>query len=206
VWRNLGVAWRVSELSHKPYPAGRATHGGIEGILALRFGHPFGADEVEAVRITGPPLIERLCGRSDIPTPNPSYARLCMGFVGAKVLQHGTIDLAHYRGAELADPVTHDLARRITIEADRNPDPNAMVPQDVVVVLRNGRKLEWQCKDMLGGPARRLTREQHLAKFRRCLDFAAEPLTADAGAKLIELVDRLEQVGDVRELTEVLTR
>jgi len=35
-WDSLGKAWLVSELSHKPYPAGRATHGGIEGIMALR--------------------------------------------------------------------------------------------------------------------------------------------------------------------------
>jgi 2-methylcitrate dehydratase PrpD len=31
-----GRRWLISELSHKPYPAGRATHGGVEGLQILR--------------------------------------------------------------------------------------------------------------------------------------------------------------------------
>src|SRR5437762_7174383 len=35
----LGQAWRVSELSHKPFPSGRATHGGIDGLQRLIAAH-----------------------------------------------------------------------------------------------------------------------------------------------------------------------
>jgi 2-methylcitrate dehydratase PrpD len=203
-WDSLGRTWRISEMSHKPYPAGRATHGGIEGIMALRAQHPFEAGEVVSVKVIGPPLIKRLCGRPDIPAPNANYARLCMPFIGAKVLLHGKIDLAHYRGAELTDPTTHELAKLITMESDDNPDPNALVPQQVVITLRDGTVLRWQCEIMLANPARRLTRAQHLTKFRRCLDFAEVPLRAGTGETLIDLVDRLEQLSDVRELTAPL--
>jgi aconitate decarboxylase len=203
-WARLGRAWLVSELSHKPYPAGRATHGGIEGIVTLRRQRPFGADEVSTVSVVGPPLIKRLCGRPDIPSPNANYARLCMAFVGAKVLLHGEIDLAHYRGAELTDAATHELAKRIVVMPDGNPDPNAFVPQEVVVALKDGTVLRWHCVAMLASPARRLSRGQHLAKFRRCLDFAKQPPRSGAGDTLIDLVDRLEHLTDVRELTEPL--
>jgi 2-methylcitrate dehydratase PrpD len=203
-WDRLGQSWFVSELSHKPYPAGRATHGGIEGIMVLREQRPFAAADVATVQVIGPPLIKRLCGRPAVASPNANYARLCMPFVGAKVLLHGTIDLAHFRGAELTDPATHALAARIVMQADGNPDPNALVPQEVVVTLKDATVLRWHCPVMLANPARRLTREQHLAKFRRCLDFAQEPLRPGAGEAMIELVDRLEQLADVRELTEPL--
>ena len=139
-WDSLGKTWLVSELSHKPFPAGRATHGGIEGIMALREQHKFRPEDVAAVNVIGPPLIKRLCGRPDIPAPNANYARLCMAFIGAKVLLHGKIDVAHYRGAELTDPATHELAKRITMTADGNPDPNALVPQEVVITLKNGER------------------------------------------------------------------
>jgi aconitate decarboxylase len=201
-WENLGGPRRVSELSHKPYPAGRATHGGIEGIMALRAQRPFSADDVASLNVIGPPLISRLCGRPDIPAPNANYARLCMPFVGAKVLLHGNIDLAHFRGHGLTDPATHELARRIVMTSDGNPDPNALVPQEVVITLKDATVLRWNCDGMFGNPARRLTRKQHLAKFRRCLAFAREPLRPGAGDSLIDLVDRLEQLSDVRELTE----
>ena len=78
--------------------------------MALRRQRPFGTDEVSAVNVIGPPLIKRLCGRLDIPSPNANYVYLCMPFIDAKVLLHGKIDLAHYRGPELTDPVTHELA------------------------------------------------------------------------------------------------
>jgi 2-methylcitrate dehydratase PrpD len=203
-WARLGKAWLVSELSHKPYPAGRATHGGIEGIMALRQQRPFGADDVGAVNVIGPPLIKRLCGRPDIPAPSASYARLCMPFIGAKVLLHGKIDLAHYRGAELTDPATHELAKRIVVTSDGTPDPNSFVPQEIVVTLRDGTALRWHCDAMLASPSRRLTREQHLTKFRRCLDFAKEPLRPGTSEMLIDLVDRLEQLTQIRELTDLL--
>ncbi len=58
---------------------------------------------------------------------------------------------------------------------------------------------------MLASPTRRLTREQHLTKFRRCWEFAEAPLTEAARDKLIDLVDRLEDVSDVRELTALTT-
>ena len=62
---SLGQRWRIAELSHKPYPAGRATHAGIEGILALRQQHGFVPDDVAKITILGPPVTARLCGRPE---------------------------------------------------------------------------------------------------------------------------------------------
>jgi 2-methylcitrate dehydratase PrpD len=138
-----------------------------------------------------------------VPEAGPSYARLCLAYAVAKVLQKGSIDLADFRGDALADTVTHELAARVTMCDDGNPDPNALAPQAVVVHLKNGTTLSWHCETMLAHPARPLTHAQHLAKFRRCLDFAATPLAPDAGARLIDAVDRLEELADVRMLASL---
>jgi aconitate decarboxylase len=201
IWGGLGRDWRVCEMSHKPWPAGRATHGGIEGLLALREQHGFRADEVRRVRVIVPPLTHRLVARPDLPEPNASYARLCMPFIGAKALLTGTVDIDHCRGEALTDKATHELALRIVTEMNGNPDPNALAPQRVDVTLRSGDTLRWTCDTMLANPARPLTREQHVRKFMSCLEFAQEPLAATG---LIDLVDRLEQVADVRALCALL--
>ncbi len=200
----LGRQWRIAEFSHKPYPAGRATHGGIEGVAALRLQANFAPHEVADVRISAPPLIVRLVGRPDLPAPEPTYARLCMAYVVAKVLQHGTLDPTHFRGAALADPATHALAARVRTEADGNTDPNALDPQEVTVHLADGRVLIWRCTSMLASPSRPLDRAAHLDKFRRCWHSAAEPLPPENGERLIALADRLETVADLRELTRCL--
>src|SRR5262249_16283431 len=124
--------------------------------------------------------------------------------IAAKVLLHGHIDLAHYRGAELTDPSTHELAKRLVVTCDDNPDPNALVPQEVVITLMDATVLRWRCPAMLADPSRRLTREQHLKKSPRCPDFAQAPLAPGAGNTLIDLVDRLEQLSDVRALMKPL--
>jgi 2-methylcitrate dehydratase PrpD len=202
VWRDLGRIRRVTELSHKPYPSGRATHGGIEGVAALRAEHGFAPGEVERIIVRGPPLVVQLCGRPALPEPSPAYARLCMGFAVAKLLLEDEPDPTHYRGAELGDPATYELARRVVTESDGNPDPNALAPQEVVVALGDGRRLAWRCDEVSGHPRRKLTRAQHLAKFRRCWLLAAAPLgPAEA---MIELVDRLEEVDDMRRLAALL--
>jgi 2-methylcitrate dehydratase PrpD len=197
IWDGLGRDWRVCEMSHKPWPAGRATHGGIEGLLALREQHGFRADQVRRVRVIVPPLTHRLVARPDVPAPNAFYARLCMAFIGAKALLTGAVNIDHCRGEALTDKATHDLALRIVTEMNGNPDPNALVPQRVEVSLRSGETLRWTCETMLANPARPLSRAQHVQKFMRCVEYAQEPVEAEG---LVALVDRLEQVADVREL------
>jgi 2-methylcitrate dehydratase PrpD len=202
VWRDLGRIWRVTELSHKPYPSGRATHGGIEGVAALRADHRFEPGAVARIIVRGPPLVVRLCGRPALPDPSPSYARLCMGFAIAKLLLRGGPDATHFRGAELRDPETYDLACRVGTESDGNPDPNALAPQQVEVLLNDGRRLAWRCEQASGHPSRPLTRAQHLAKFRRCWSLAVEPLgPAEA---VIEMVEHLDELEDMKRLAALL--
>jgi aconitate decarboxylase len=202
-----GKRWLVSELSHKPWPAGRATHAGIEGLQILRTrsdGTTYDPEAVKRVTITGPPVTARLCSRPDMPDPSPNYARLCMSYVGAKVLLNGLVDLAHYRVHELIDGATHELAKRIHMISDGQADPNALVPVRVVLETTDGESKSWDCTQMLASPSRRLTRDQHLAKFRRCWDFSAETLPEAARERLIAMIDGLEDVLDVRMLSRMM--
>jgi aconitate decarboxylase len=161
--------------------------------------------DVARVEVIAPPLISRLVGRRLGPNANATYARLCMGYAVAKVLQHGKLDLTDFRGDALFDPDTHALASRVETRSDDNPDPNALAPQTVVVHLKDGTALRWQCATMLANPARQLTREQHLIKFHRCCMFAADALAPSASERLVEVVDRLEEAEDVHVLTDLLS-
>lgn len=202
---DLGRQWRIAAFSHKPYPAGRATHGGIEGVAALRAEHGFPPEAVADVEISAPPLIVRLVGRPDVPAPEPSYARLCMAFAVAKVLQHGELELTHFRGDALIDPQTHALAARVRTVPDNNQDANALAPQAVTIRLTDGRVLSWRCDVMAANPTRPLDRHGQLAKFRRCWDFAATPLPDANCEHMTNAVDRLEDLPDLRPLTARLT-
>lgn len=205
VLSELGRVWRVTELSHKPFPSGRATHGGVDALMALRAAHGFTAEEVVAITVAAPPLINQLVNRPAVPAPGAAYARLCLPFVLAKLLQHGRIELSQFRGEALSDPATYALARRVTVTRVEDPNPNALLPQVMEVRLHDGRVLTHRVETMLASPANPLSCERHLAKFRACWAYAAEPLDPAGAETLIGLVDRLETLPDARALLAPMT-
>src|SRR5439155_11202836 len=100
----LGRVWRVCELSHKPWPTGRATHGGLDGLQRLIAAHGIAADRVRAGRFLVPPLTQRLVGRPAKGGMDIAYARLCLPYVGAVCLRHGTVGLEAFSRAARAGP------------------------------------------------------------------------------------------------------
>ena len=200
--KTLGKTWRVAELSHKPYPSGRATHGGIEGLMVLRDQVGFGADEIEQIIVRGPSLINHLVNRPPVKSPSPNYARLCMPFALAKVLQHGSLDPMHFRGDALHDPQTFMLSQKVSMQIDDNPNPNALAPQVVSVRLRDGRALEHAIDTMLASPKRPLSEEARMKKFQRCWSLAAESM-GDSSV-LVAAINGLEHCRELQEVTTLL--
>jgi aconitate decarboxylase len=204
VWAELGQVWRITQVSHKPFPSGRATHGGLDGILQLRARHAIQADTVERVILRAPSLIYELVGRPLTPAMQVNYARLCFQYVGALALTTGGVDLTDFSPERLADAKLQALGQRLQVVIDDNPDANALSPQTVIVRLKNGAEHTLTITNTLGSPLRPLTHQQHLAKFRRCLTTSAKPLAADAGERLITMVDELDNLPQSHELLRPL--
>lgn len=199
---DLGQRFRIAEVSHKPFPSGRATHGGLDGLLSLQAQHGFGAAEVAAVRLQAPPLVRQLVDRPVRPAMRANEAKLCFPFVAAVALQRGGVDVADFDAAALVDAETLALAARVAVLADANPDVNALAPVQVEVQLHDGRVYAQAVPQILGAPARPLSQAAHLAKFRRNL--AGHPGAAQADT-LIEAVEALPALADVRILLDLLS-
>jgi 2-methylcitrate dehydratase PrpD len=204
VLEGLGKVWRIAEVAHKPFPCGRATHGVLDGVLGLMRDHGFAADHVARVECRVPALTRRLVGRPAHEGMTVSYARLCAPYVIACALQGGGVGLDDFRPAALADSARLALAQRVTVSADDNPDPNALVPVTVFVRLHGGATHETSVSQVYGSPARPMGREAHLAKFRANWISGASPLPEAAGERLIELIDELEAVRDVSVLVDLM--
>jgi 2-methylcitrate dehydratase PrpD len=188
----LGHRWRITELSHKPFPSGRATHGGIDGLQQLMGAHGIAADQVKAGRFIVPPLTHRLVGRRPAAGMSVAHARLCLAYCGAVCLRHGTVGLDDFTGAALTDTAPHDLAARLQVVADANPDPNAMHPVRVELDLVDGRSLVCDVTEIIGSPARPLSPEAAHAKFAGCV------LDLDQSEALWHAIMSLEQMDDHR--------
>jgi len=185
-FNDLDRVWRIAELSHKPFPSGRATHGGIDGLHRLIAEHGIDAGRVKAGRFIVPPLTYRLVGRHPAPGMSITHARLCLAYCGAVTLLRGTLGLDDFRLEATADSETLELAGRLHVLADRNPDPNALLPQRIELDLDDGGTLAAEVAEVLGSPMRPLGRDARRAKFTAC--GAADALW-DAVATLDTLAD-----------------
>ena len=199
----LGVVWRVEELSHKPYPSGRATHGAVHGILELRR-RGVTVDNLVRMRLTAPPLIHQLVVRPATPGMTANYARLCYGYVGAAALADGDVRLDHFDGESLRDAKRIALARRFEAELDEVEDPAAFCPQSVTAELADGSRLTAHVPALPGSPVRPLAESERLAKVSTCLGsvYADGLRRADA---LHAAVDALPGAADASRVLDPVT-
>jgi 2-methylcitrate dehydratase PrpD len=119
-------------------------------------------------------------------------------------LLNGDVQVTDFDPAALADPARHALAARIRIVKDGNPAVNVLAPQRVEISLLDGSELALDLPAVLGAPARPLGRERHLAKFRRAASSGLRPMSERNVERLIDLVDHLERLDDVRTLVDAL--
>ncbi len=201
----MGQTWRITELSHKPYPSGRATHGIVDGCLRLQRQEGFGGADIARIEAAVPPLIHHLVGRPIADAMPLNYARLCAQYVTAHALYRRGIGIDAYDDEATGDPDTRDLAQRIEIRIDDNPDPNALVPVTVTVFLKNGDAHGITVADVYGSPANPMSYDDHLGKFHGNCAAAPRPLSSDQVEALIEGVEQLDELGDVRDLVDLMT-
>lgn len=202
---DLGRVFRLPEVSHKPFPTGRAAHAALDGLDRLQQAHGFGADEVARVTLEAPPLIRRLVGRPASAGMAPSWARLCLPYLVATRLATGGVRVEDFDPPALADPARRSRAALVDWRPNAVEDPNALVPQSLAVALRDGRVLRADLPAVLGSPRYPLDRHARRAKFEACLDASPGRFAPARRDALWAAVEALDNLPDVRDLVSLCT-
>ncbi len=192
VLRDLPDVRRITQVSWKPFPTGRAAHGGLVALQTL-MAQGLSAANLQSLAFIAPPLIQRLVGRPARLGMDVAYARLCLPWLAAVALTSGEIKLGDFNPERLSDQAIQVLAERITVSAE-GTDPAAFTPLRAAAVTLDGRKIETQVLDMLGSPANPLTHDQHMQKALRCLTHAGRQSEHEWLALAIAVLDRAPDV------------
>lgn len=200
---DLGKVWRTPEISFKPYPSGRASHGAIDVLSRLMAQHKFGAADVESVVLAVPPFVHRLGGRLAHHNMDSSYARLCLPYLVASQLMDGAITVDTYVLGNLANADRLALAAKVKIEVNDNADVNALSPQSLAINLKDGRSFQETVDLLLGHPDNPMTEAQHRAKFMGSAAAAARPLKTDMAERLYTRLLALQDEKDVSILSNL---
>jgi 2-methylcitrate dehydratase PrpD len=195
VLRDLASARRVTEVSWKAFPTGRAAQGGLVAIGELMSIHGVSGADLETLSFRAPPLIKRLVGRPARENMDVAYARLCLPWLAAVALTFGEVRLGDFTPERLGDPDILSLARRISVEEDGSTDPAAFTPLIARATEASGEVSEVVITAMLGAPSNPLTVEQHMEKARRCLAHAGLEAVHTAFAERILSLETAADAG-----------
>jgi aconitate decarboxylase len=205
----LGHVWRITQISHKPFPTGRAAQGALDGITSLQSQHGFVAADVARVELAAPPLILRLVGRPLKDNMDVNYARLCLPYLVATALLRPTataskaaIDLNDFSEPAMSNVHVKALAQRVFALPNGHSDPNALAPQSLCITLHNGQSFGQDLPAVLGHPLRPISAAAQRAKFDHCCSHAG--LSTDAAAHLHRACQHLAHTSDVARWVDLM--
>ena len=192
-----GNVWKITEVAHKPYPAGRATQSVLTMFTEIFSKHTIDVNEIEEIKVEVPPLIMFLVGRPLTEKMTSSYARLCLKYVGPMMLLNGGIDPRLYpEGTGASDAIT-ELGERFNIVLNGTTDPNALGPQSCTIRHKSGKEYKAHCDVPYGSPGNRMDKAAREEKVRKCFEVGGREADPQA---LINLIETIEGMKDVRPL------
>lgn len=205
VLARLGADYQVDRLVFKKYPSCGGTQSSTELILNLMDEEGLEADDVAHVEVRIVPYLYRLVGHpfqlGDNPKVNAQFSvRYC---VANALLRRGST-LAHFEADAISDPDVLRLVDKIDAVPDAALDARGHSAADLRVVTTSGREYLRQMDVAPGFPGNPLSREEQVRRFWDCLSFGRNPTIETRGEQIVQTVDHLEEMEDVRPLISLL--
>ena len=175
-------------------------HPALDGMQKIMQRASFEADDVERIDVLAPPIASIMV---DPAPPNMLAAKFSLPYAVAASVTHGATDITAFYEDKLADADTLSLARRVSVSSDAQMDlrrydyPAARV----TVSLRNGRTMSESVVAHHGDHRNPAPPDELREKFAF---LAEESLGEIRMQQVTEAVARLEELPDIRELTELL--
>ena len=182
----------------KKHPSNYFTHRPIDAALALRAEHAFEPSQIERVDIVFP--------RFDyVNRPFPETGldgKFSVQYTTAVALLDGEVTIDSFTNERRFARDVEDLLKRTWLEVDTSiPSDFDRMHAVVTVTLKSGARHSKRVERLSGWIGQPLTREQRLHKFRSC---ARRVLDGRGTDRVIELVENLEKLSDVRAVMDIV--
>jgi 2-methylcitrate dehydratase PrpD len=193
----LGTRFYVTETAIKTFSVGYPIQSPLDALLALRRQYGLSPDSVRSILVKLPTDAMGIVGESAMPDVN------CQHLV-AVALVKGAVSFADsHDTALMQDPKILEQRAKVTLVADEAlMDPAAPRGAIVEVRLTDGRKVDHFTRFPPGTKENPLGTEAVSAKAR---DLMAPVLGAENTDKLIDRINDLERVDDIRVLRPLYT-
>jgi 2-methylcitrate dehydratase PrpD len=185
----LGRDFHITRITFKNHACCGHTFAPIDGALALQAQHGVRPDDIERIDIGTYKAALEVAGYDNPQTP--AEARFSVKYTVASALTHGSVRLAAFEPARMADAQTRALMQRTALAVD--PELDAAFPgrraARIRMQLRDGRVLTHLQPTRKGDPEQPLTDNELEQKF---LELAAPVRGQAAAAALLDQLKRID--------------
>jgi 2-methylcitrate dehydratase PrpD len=193
----LGNRFWIAETSIKTYSVGYPIQSAADAFLSLRREYGLRADNVERIVVRLPADGAGIVDNSSMPDVN------CQYIIALALIDGGVSFADSHSYARMADPQIRAVKERVQLVADKKlMDPAAPRSALVEVTLKDGRTVSHFTRFPPGTKENPLSTEGLNIKVR---DLMTPVLGSERTAALIQRVNALEEVRDVRDLRPLFT-
>ena len=200
----LGETWENTRSAIKKYPSCTANHAPVESALALIKELAIGPDDVTEVEVTLSPFSHRLVGGPFEPAANPQVAaQFSIQYSLASALMRRRLAVADIGREAVLDPAIGALTRKVKVAVDEN-NKGKFAPASLTFATARHGRVRREAPHVPGTPEHPLSAAEHRAKVLDCLGGGPGALAGDAAAALIDRVENLGAVPDMRRFFDGL--
>jgi 2-methylcitrate dehydratase PrpD len=185
-------------LGLKLHPCSAPQFLAADAALHLKREHNIRFEDVSKIEVSIPPLRYQRHFHSEVKTG--LRGKFAVNYVVALCFLEGKLEIATFTDAKANEPRVQEALSKVRVIADETiPEPGTYCP--VSVELKDGTRFTYTATIAKGHPENPMTEGEVLEKFR---SNARERLAPGRYEALISTVQRLESLGNVGEMVELL--
>ncbi len=199
----LGTRYNITAMTSKNHGCCGHSFAAIDAALALQAEHGIRPEQVARITVGGYRATVEVTGRKSVSTP--FEGRFSTPFTVATALVHGSVRLAAFAPARLADPEVQALMQRVDVVLDARCEADfpGRRSATVEIELKDGRRLGRYQPHRKGDPEEPLTDAELTEKF---FELATPVIGRTAAEALLANLWALDRQPHVRFAADALSR
>jgi 2-methylcitrate dehydratase PrpD len=201
----LGEEFQGEKLTLKAYPCCLFTHGPVETLKEVLQKNQIQPGAISQVIVKTNRSAYNLCCEPRPERYRPSSRRSAMfsiPYALGSYLVKGRVFFEEFLEENIRDEKVLEMASKVTPQIDPILDELGISasPTMVEVVLSSGQKYSARVDYIKGHPQNPMDFEGCVAKFKQCATYSARPISDETLEGVIDLVNHLEGIEDVRSI------
>ena len=207
ITEGLGHEFECSKLVFKPWPCCMGNHGAINAALNLMKAHPIRPDDIVSIEAEVPTVATVVLEPVEQKRhpQNSINAKFSLPFTVSTAILDGNVTLSSFSEEAIHREDILSLAQKVSykVNAAWDTDPSANLGSALIIRTKDGEYRDW-VKKTLGNKETPMSESDFLDKLRGCAAYAAVPVSEEDLAQIIRLIQNIEEVRDIKEITALL--